>query len=108
MQKPRERLELGDRAKHIVTGFEGIVVAKVDYLQGCQQVALQPQGLNKDGQPIDTIYFDEPFVELLEEDVIQLEGAYAGFEREVVPLRRLAGPTRAPGKDNGRPTPPNA
>ena len=51
-------IELGDLAKHAVTGFVGIVTAKVQYLEGCEQLCLQPQGINTDGEPFKSRYFE--------------------------------------------------
>ena len=101
-----ERLELGDRAKHCITGFEGIVVGIVDYLQGCRQVCIQPQGLKEDGEPKASIYFDEPYVDLVESQVIPMReaGGMLGEPEEedddaggIVPFRR-SGPDKAPGR----------
>lgn len=64
VEKPR--LQLGDKARHAITGFEGIVTARVQYLTGCDQVHLQPQGLDKDGKTFDGHYYDEPYVDLIE------------------------------------------
>ncbi len=63
-------LKLGDKARAIITGFEGIVIAKVSYLTGCDQVCLQPQGLNEKGDYFDCRYFDAPYVDLLERAVV--------------------------------------
>ena len=65
-----ERLELGDKARHVVTGFEGIVTARCEYLAGCSQVCLQPQGLKPDGGTFESLYFDEPYVDLVERGVV--------------------------------------
>lgn len=56
------RIELGDRAKDRITGFEGIVVAEMAWLFGCRRLTLQPEAL-KDGKPVDRQTFDEPEVE---------------------------------------------
>lgn len=61
-----QRLELGDTGKHAVTGFEGIVTARVEYLTGC----LQPQGVTPEGKPLDSFYFDEPYVDLVERGTV--------------------------------------
>lgn len=87
------KLKLGDKAVHVVTGFEGIVVARVEYLTGCAQVGLQPQGI-KDGKPYDSMYFDEPYVDLVEASVV----------RNRTP-RRVEGASRAPGASGNAPPP---
>lgn len=51
-------IELGDKVKDIITGFEGIVVAKTEWLNGCVRCNIQPQKL-KDGKMLDTETIDE-------------------------------------------------
>lgn len=52
-------IALGDVAKDTVTGFQGVVVGRHEYLHGCVRLQLQPQEL-KDGKPIEACTFDEP------------------------------------------------
>ncbi len=54
----KRKIKLGRIAKDSITGFSGIIVAKIEYLTGCTQYKLQPQGL-KDGSPIKGEWFDE-------------------------------------------------
>jgi hypothetical protein len=54
------KVELGDKAKDTVTGFEGICVARTEWLNGCWRITLQSDKLNKDGQPQEGVTFDEP------------------------------------------------
>lgn len=53
---------LGKQAKDKVTGFEGIIVAKLSYLFGCDQYGISPAA--KDGKVNDTCYFDIGRVEI--------------------------------------------
>ena len=53
-------IQLGDKAKDQVTGFEGICVARTEWLNGCIRVTLQSDKLDKDGKPQDGQTFDEP------------------------------------------------
>lgn len=57
-----KQIQLGDVAKDTISGFSGVVVAATEWLHGCRRIALQPQKLNKDGEPIETKTFDEPQV----------------------------------------------
>lgn len=59
------KIKLGDTAKHAITGFTGVVVARVEYLTGCSQLCLQPQGVTDKGDTFDSRYFDEPYVDLV-------------------------------------------
>lgn len=51
-------LKLGDIAKDKISGFTGVVVARIDYLTGCTQYRLQPQSLHE-GKPVDGFWFDD-------------------------------------------------
>ena len=53
------RFELGEELKDRITGFQGIVIARSQYLTGCNRYSLQKQKLNKDGKPEDWQAFDE-------------------------------------------------
>lgn len=90
-----KRIALGDVGRAIITGFEGVVTAQVDYLTGCSQLCLQPQGLDEKGKPFESFYFDEPYVDLV--------------SREAVVNRtpgRTEGATSAPGR-SGDASPPH-
>lgn len=53
-------VNLGDKARDQVTGFEGICVARTTWLNGCVRCTLQSPVLDKDGKPQDGQTFDEP------------------------------------------------
>lgn len=53
------KFELGVEAKDLVTGFQGIIVARTQYLTGCNRYGIQSQKLGKDGKPGDWQHFDE-------------------------------------------------
>lgn len=50
---------LGDRVRDSITGFEGVAVARTDWLHGCVRYGVQSAEL-KDGKPIEPQWFDEP------------------------------------------------
>jgi hypothetical protein len=52
-------IDLGDRVKDSVTGFQGIVVIISYYLQGCRRMVVQQETLHE-GKPVEPQYFDEP------------------------------------------------
>ena len=56
--------ELGKKGKDKITGFSGVMTARVEYLTGCNRYHIQPTEL-KDGIPIDGIYFDEAQIEVI-------------------------------------------
>ena len=53
------KINLGDKAKDVVTSFEGICVARTEWLNGCTRIGLQSDKL-KDGLPTEPQWFDEP------------------------------------------------
>lgn len=65
-------IKLGQKARDIVTGFEGIVLATMQHLTGCNQVCILPQTLDKDGKRRDGEWFDDSRVEILDAKPIKL------------------------------------
>lgn len=59
-------VKLGSKAKDIITGFEGIVSGRTEWLYGCTRIALIPKEL-KDGVPQEEVWFDEQRIELIKE-----------------------------------------
>lgn len=51
-------INLGDRVKDKITGFEGIAISKVIHINGCIRYEVKPQGL-KDGKTIESEWIDE-------------------------------------------------
>lgn len=52
-------ITLGKKYKDYITGFEGIAVARIEYITGCIQYELLPQGLQKDGKPKESKWYDQ-------------------------------------------------
>ena len=48
----------GQYLKDKITGFTGMVIARYNYITGCDQYNLQPK-VKDDGTPQDSKYFDE-------------------------------------------------
>jgi hypothetical protein len=67
------RVGLGDKVRDTITGMEGIVVARTDWLFGCKRICIQPITLHED-KPIDALTFDERQLTVLE------AGAILGYE----------------------------
>ena len=51
-------INLGDKVKDKITGFEGIVISKVIHINGCVRYEVKPQVL-KDGKTIESEWIDE-------------------------------------------------
>lgn len=83
-------IELGDVARDRVTGFEGVVIANTQWLNGCDRLSLQPRKLVK-GKPVDTMVFDRPQLERVSQQVLKASrktgGPQANPERHEDPSR---------------------
>lgn len=61
-------INLGDKVKDVVTGFEGVAVAKIEYLNGCRRYEIKPDKL-KDGKTIDSEWIDIQQLKVVEENI---------------------------------------
>ena len=59
-------VKLGEKVKDSITGFEGTVTARAEYLYGCVRVEVTPAAL-KDGVPVESQWFDEQRTSALSE-----------------------------------------
>ena len=59
-------IQLGTRVKDILTGLEGVAVARTEWLYGCTRIGIESVDLKKDGKPSDSMWFDEQRVEAVE------------------------------------------
>jgi hypothetical protein len=50
-------MTLGDRLRDVVTGFTGIAISRIHYLNGCEQYQLAPEQL-EDGKVVEPEWFD--------------------------------------------------
>ncbi len=53
------KFDLGDTARDVITGLQGVVTARCQYLTGCTQFLVQPPGADKQGQPKGSHWVDE-------------------------------------------------
>lgn len=58
-------IELGNKVKCMVTGFTGIAVSKVYYINGCIQYGVKGN-VKKDGDMPSTEYIDEQQIEVVD------------------------------------------
>ena len=63
-----ENKNLGKEAKCKVTGFTGIIISVVYYLNGCVQYCVKPP-INKDGEMPDGEYIDIDEVEIISDGI---------------------------------------
>ncbi len=58
------KFELGQKVKERITGFKGVIVARSQYMTGCNRYGIQSQKLKSDGKPLEWEYFDEDLLEI--------------------------------------------
>lgn len=68
--KQKANVQLGDKCRDTVTGFEGICVARTEWLNGCWRMTLQSDKLDKEGKPQDGMTFDEPQLQVIKAAVV--------------------------------------
>lgn len=99
----QNRVNLGDEARHIITGFSGIVIALTEWLNGCVRVTVQSREL-KDGKTIEAQSFD------LQEVEVTQAGAVAPIADADAPAKvaHESGSRSRPGGPRPEPTRRNA
>lgn len=89
-------VNLGDRVKDRISGFQGIAVARTEWLYGCVRITIQPEKSAKDGKPLENNTFDEPQCEVLKADAVENRPHWRAETIALAPPRRAAGPQPAP------------
>jgi hypothetical protein len=68
-----QRFKFGTIAKDIITGFTGVITARITYMTGCDQYCITSREANKDGKE-QFRYYDVGRIVALEEAAIELPG----------------------------------
>ena len=93
---------LGQKVRDVVTGFEGIADCRMEWLNGCVRVGVQPVARKdkEDGHQYvpDSKSFDEMQLEILDEKPIALPRHKTPRQEQMHPQARRTG--------GGRPDPP--
>ena len=79
-------VRLGQMGRDKITGYEGIVMAKSQYLTGCDMILLAPVTLDKEGKRKEGEWFDDVRVEPIGTSVLELR-------------KPTAAPVEKPGRD---------
>lgn len=85
-------INLGDKAKDLVTGFEGICIARTHWLNGCVRCTLQPDKTDKEGKPYEGQTFDEPQLTVVKQGQVKCGPTDTGGP--IPAPRQHAGPRR--------------
>jgi len=56
------KFELGSKAKDTITGFEGIIISRSEWLTGCNTYGIRPKAIKNEYKQ--ESYFDEDSIEL--------------------------------------------
>jgi hypothetical protein len=70
--------QLGDRVKDKVTGYEGIIIARSEHLNGCIRYGVQRQELSKEGKPQEAEWFDEKQLVVTKAKKVEVETKRTG------------------------------
>ena len=63
-------IKLGMKARDKVTGFEGIIVSRTEFLNGCVRYSIQPELNKKDKTIPSEAWFDEQQIEIISKGVM--------------------------------------
>ncbi len=64
------KYELGEKVKDKITKFKGVIMARIEYLTGCNQYGISPEELTKEGKRPDWEYIDENRLERIPGKII--------------------------------------
>jgi hypothetical protein len=85
---PDFKFNLGDIAEDKITKFQGVVVARSQWLNQCNTYSLQSTELH-DGCPVDRQHFDEPQLKLVQVKVHKKTSETGGPHDAVPQTNRL-------------------
>lgn len=85
------KINLGDKARCTITGFQGVCVAITEWISGCTRITLQPS-VDLYGKVADAQTFDGPMVEVVEAAAVKVGPKDTGGPRPEP--KRPAGPAR--------------
>jgi len=89
-------VHLGDLARDVITGYQGIITGECRYLTGCEQVLISPP-VGEDGKLRDGHWFDADRIEVIAAGSVRLGNAAAELPEGVATISRsAAGPDIAP------------
>lgn len=78
-KQPNYQFNHGDILKDKITGFQGTVTGRADYLTGCNQYLIVPK-VKKDGEWKDGRWFDEQRLEKIDESKKSIENKVPGAD----------------------------
>ena len=80
------KIELGSKVRDAISGFEGVVVGRAEYLYGCVQCYVKAKA--SEGKSGDGAWLDEPGLELIERRAAAGPPVPSGGPQNAPPLSR--------------------
>jgi hypothetical protein len=69
----KEKIELGDEVKDLVTGFKGIAVSITRYISGCDRIGVKPPYKLKEAKQPEELWFDSNQLIVVKKEKVKLE-----------------------------------
>jgi hypothetical protein len=63
-------IQLGNRVRDIVSGFEGIATSRVEYLNGCVQLCIRAKAVDNKYEDASSVYVDIGQVEKIDDGIV--------------------------------------
>jgi len=76
---------LGKKVKCTITGFTGVIISRTQWLTNCNTYGVKSQTL-KDGKPMESVWFDEPTLQIVDEVPVMKESRSTGGPTESISL----------------------
>lgn len=67
----KKKPQLGDVVRCRITGYQGVVLARTDWMNNCPRLTVQAREV-KDGKPVDACAFDEPDLDFVEASSLEI------------------------------------
>ena len=84
-------IELGQKVRDKITGYEGVVTGRSVWLTGCATCGIQAR-IDKDGKRPELEWFDEIRLEVVDEDIKELDRIHNnGGEYQYIPKVDIKG-----------------
>ncbi len=79
--KPISPFNLGDKLHDKASGFEGVSITEVFYVNGCIRYGLAKQITKKDSK-VQDFYFSSKTLELVKAKIVEVESTYTGCDAD--------------------------
>lgn len=63
------KFELGQRVRHKISGFTGIITSRAECLNGCWRYVVEPDKVGKDGEMLKGWAIDEQEIEFIDNGI---------------------------------------